>query len=75
MSDLFSPAVEKIVQRPAGMAAQLSELYDNPSDVVQWFLSPQLMLEGQRPVDLMQSDNGWMQVHAEIQRLRDSSYV
>lgn len=57
------------------MAAQLADFYANPAEVVTWFLSPQIMLDGQRPVDLMQSETGWMQVHNEIQRLRDSTHV
>lgn len=75
MNDLFAPAIEKIVERTAGMAAQLSDFYSNPADVVTWFLSPQVALDGQRPVDLMKSDSGWMQVHCEVQRLRDSTHI
>lgn len=75
MSDLFAPAVEKIVWRTAGMAAKLAKIYDNPADVVTWFVSPQDCLSGEKPVNLMMTETGWIEVHDEVQRLVDSVHV
>lgn len=75
INEIFGPVLEKIVTRTAGIAAKLAIVYENPADVVIWFTSPQDCLSGEKPVSLMMTESGWMEVHNEVQRLVDSVHV
>lgn len=74
-NEVFAPVVEKIVTRTAGISAKLMSVYENPADVVIWFTSPQDCLSGEKPVNLMMTESGWMEIHNEVQRLIDSVHV
>lgn len=66
--------IETTLQHCVRVAAALGEFYE-PQDVAQWFTESQPLLQDRRPVDLIQTEGGWLELLAAVQRLRDGAYL
>lgn len=63
-----------VVERVAALKKRLLELY-TPEDADQWLQSPQKLLDGMCPIDMLWSINGYMAVDNVIDALMDSAFL
>jgi uncharacterized protein (DUF2384 family) len=52
----------------------LLQLYE-PAEVDAWLLTPQSYLQDRRPVDLLDTEIGYLEVSAVVHRVLDGAYV
>lgn len=60
--------------RLLALLRQLGAIYDLEG-AAQWCETPQPLLDGQRPVDMLVSDKGAAEVAAVVARLRDGAHI
>lgn len=63
-----------VLGRFAATITQLDEFY-TAKDAVAWCESPQALLGGKRPLELLMTKGGTEQVAAVIARLRDGAFI
>lgn len=56
------------------MKQLLLQLYE-PDEVERWFITPQPRLQDRRPVDLLWSDIGYLEVSAIIHQVLDGAFI
>lgn len=62
------------VERALRLLASLTEFYDAQQSFV-WFYAQQPLLDGQRPIDMIITEDGSAQLDAAVERLRASAHV
>jgi len=67
-------AARDCAERLINLFRNLGGLYDL-AGAIAWCESPQPLLDGQKPVDMLISDNGAAEVDALVARLRDGVHV
>jgi antitoxin component HigA of HigAB toxin-antitoxin module len=67
-------AAKDAVARLAALLRNLGDMYDL-AGAIDWCESPQQLLDGQRPIDMVISDVGAAEVDAAVTRLRDGVHV
>jgi uncharacterized protein (DUF2384 family) len=65
---------KEYVDRVYQVLLDLDEFYE-PREAMAWLNRPQLLLDDKRPVELMLTPGGTVQVFAVIGRLRDGAYI
>lgn len=60
--------------RFANLSIGLRDFFE-PDEVEQWIESPQSLLSGRVPLDLLETDEGSAEVFAVLERLRDGAYI
>lgn len=68
------PRVGIALGRFASVLMALDEFYDL-KEALLWCESPQPLLAGRRPIELLATDQGAIEVAAVIARLRDGAFV
>jgi len=71
-----SRAAEKVIVliRTAQVKQRLMRVY-TAKEAEHWIHSPQRLLEGSRPIDLLSTDAGYMEVDTVIDRLLSDTYL
>lgn len=67
-------AEPEIAARLQTLAPMLAELYD-PKEAAEWIRSPQSLLEGAVPAELLKTQEGAERVFAVLQRILDGTYI
>lgn len=67
-------AARDCAARVLALLSKLTALY-SVDDAIRWFESPQPLLDGQRPIDMVASEKGAEEIGSVVTRLLDSSHA
>lgn len=73
-SDLNFCRPSEYAERVRDVLERLELLYE-PYEAVMWLTSPQSLMRGQRPSELLATPGGTVMVAEHIERLRDGAYI
>ena len=65
--DLYGSRIRLIIM-------ELHDFYE-PREALQWIMEPQSFFNGEKPADLILTDDGTSKVRSVIARLKDGAYV
>lgn len=62
------------IMRVASLKQRLLELY-SPGEVDAWFVTPQVYFQDRRPIDVLVSDAGYLEVSRVIDAVLDGGFI